>query len=312
MDNNSLTKILITGASGFIGNHFVKYFLCQGHEVFSIGRTMVTDATNYPFENLLSVEKLTKIISRVEPDYFINLIGDSQESNLQQAFEVNTIIGDNILKAITAAKLSEYTRCLFFGSSAEYGYVQGHNLPISEKYYGFPFNAHGISKLAQTHNAITWGEQEFGKVIVVRPFTVLGKKIPKFMAVGSFLSQIISIVNSNKKGELRVGDLNTSRDFIDVEDLVCICWKLLNSDKAYGKIINVCSGKSVKIGDILNFMVDFTGVHANILISKSRLRPHDMKNHYGNNSQLKRIIGEYEFTHWKESIKKIMSGYEKK
>ena len=304
-------KVLITGASGFIGGHFVKYLHGLNAEIYSLGRTRVDGAINYSFESLLNIESLTKIILKVEPDYCLHLVGSSQENNLQLAFEANTIIGDNLLKAITLAELSEHTKCLFFGSAAEYGLVHEHDLPISEKYCGSPYNAHGISKLAQTYNTIAWGRCEGGKVIVVRPFTVLGEKIPKFMAVGNFLNQITSIVNNNKKGELRTGDLNTARDFIDVDDLVYVCWKLLNSDQAYGKVINICSGESVNIRDILNFMIDFTGVHANVLTSKSKLRSFDMKNHYGDNSHLKKIIGEYEFTHWEESIKKMLNIYGK-
>ena len=60
------------------------------------------------------------------------------------------------------------------------------------------------------------------------------------------------------KGVLKTGNLNIKRDFIDVFDVVCIMWKLINNEKSYGEVVNICTGTPSLLIDLVNQMISLS------------------------------------------------------
>ena len=300
-------NILVTGASGFVGRHLVKYLQQKkGLNIFSLGRTSINGIVHYQLDDLQDKSRIVDVIDGVRPDYVFHLAGTSQPSDLKEAILVNACFGINLLDAINIVGLSNTTKCLFFGSASEYGLIKEMSLPISERYCCMPYSYYGISKFAQTASVMSWS-QSVCKTVVIRPFTMLGSNIPKSMAIGSFMDQINMITSSKDNcGILNTGNLDVYRDFLDVQDVVKICWKLANTDKAYGNIINMCSGKSINLRTILEYMIYVSGTNIKIEVSSDRIRKNDMKHHYGDNSLLMHLIGSFEFTDWRTSVKRMM------
>ena len=98
-------------------------------------------------------------------------------------------------------------------------------------------------------------QQSHRKLVVVRPFNIIGENIPKHLAIGNFYSQIQLIPY---EGILKTGNLNIKRDFIDVYDVVCIMWKLINNNKAYGEVVNICTGTPSLLIDLVNQMISLS------------------------------------------------------
>ena len=108
-----------------------------------------------------------------------------------------------------------------------------------------------------------------------------------------------------KKGVLKTGNLNTKRDFIDVNDVINLMWKLINNKSAYGEVVNICTGVAVSISDILNSLVKLSGKEIAIVSEEKRMRSHDLLVHFGDNKKLNQIVGDYKFTSIKSTIKNI-------
>ncbi len=298
-------NILITGASGFVGQYLVDFFLRKKFNISSLGRSEVSDVKNYILPKNWNKNDLVNIILEAKPDYLFHLAGSPQSESFSESFNINTCFGSDLLDALSISGFNKKTRCLFFGSAAEYGMVKDVDLPLSEDICCKPYTYYGISKLAQTHYVGAWGKSG-GKIVVIRPFTILGKYMPEQMAVGSFVKQIKEISREGGKGVLYTGNIDISRDFVDVFDVVEICWKLVNLDKASGQVINICSGRPLSLKAIIDYMVNLTGVDVSIEVEERRFVQVDIKTHYGDNSKLLDLLGKFEFIPWKESVKRML------
>lgn len=298
-------NILITGASGFVGQYLVNFFLKRKFNVSSLGRSKVSNVKNYTLPKKWSKNDLVNIILEAKPDYLFHLAGNSQSNSCLESFNINTCFGLNLLDALSASGFSEKTKCLFFGSASEYGMVKDIDSPLSESFNCKPYACYGIGKLAQTHYAATWGKLN-GQIVIIRPFTILGKHMSEKMAIGSFAKQINEISTKGDKGVLYTGNIDISRDFIDVSDVVEICWKLVNLDEANSQVINICSGKPTSLREVVDYMINLTGVDISIQVEGKRLVQADVKTHFGDNSKLLGLLGRFEFIPWKVSVKKML------
>ena len=296
---------LLTGASGFVGRNLIEFLLSKKVNVYTIGRYAVEGVEHYPLPELWCNDDLVNIIREVKPDFLFHLAGNRRLEGLREMFNINTYLGACLLNALTISGFNNRTKCLFFGSAAEYGLVTAADLPLSETFLCKPYNDYGICKLAQTHYVSAW-LCSGGRVTVVRPFTILGKQMPVTMAIGSFVSQVLNISNKGGQGVLHTGNLNISRDFVDVSDVVSICWELINIDDANGEVINICSGRALELKKIVDYMIQLSGFEIKVEIDKDRLRTIDIDSHYGDNRKLLKLLDGFEFIHWKTSVKKMM------
>jgi len=296
-----MKKVLLTGGSGFIGSHLIKKLRDENCEIASMGRTIVKSCDNYLVNDFTDLDEIRDIIYKSEPDYIFHLAG-SVSLDMQSSLKLNTIFGHNILNSLSILGLENKIKVMFVGSAAEYGIVPHTEMPVSESTSTIPFSNNGISKLASTLDAISWcGDKK--NLTVVRPFTVIGEGLPEYLAIGNFIKQIAIGYDGMT---LKTGNLSTSRDFIDVLDLVEILWKLINTKNSYGEIFNICSGKPVVISEILEYIAYKVKININIETSNELVRDRDMQVHYGSNKKLMELIGPMKLISWRESIDRIV------
>ena len=300
-------RILITGAGGFLGTHlvnFLKKIPEVDFEFFSLGLNENENCEHLFLDDINNKNLINKHISRIRPNYLFHLAGTSNnQENIIQNSLVNTDFARFMLESIENNNLQDYIKILITGSAAEYGVVSLSDLPISEEQTPKPVSTYGKTKYAQTIHATKW-QQNRKKLVIVRPFNIIGQNMPKHLALGSFIDQIESI---SKKGNIKTGNLNAKRDFIDVSDVVNLMWKLVNNENAFGEIINICTGIGTPISDILDKIIDLSGKEINIVNEKTRLKENDVSIHFGCNKKLLKIIGEYNFISWEEAINTVMS-----
>ena len=272
-------KALLTGANGFLGKHLVSKLNSTGCKVYSLGRVKTENTNFFHLGSLEDKEKIKKCLSDIKPDYLFHLAGSVSNDE-----DENT------------------TRVLMVGSASEYGEINLKDMPIKESLKPKPFNTYGNMKLRQTQLCLNWSSEE-NFVVIVRPFNIIGPEMPTFLAVGSFMDQIHSMKSC---GEILVGNINSQRDYIDVDDVCSIFWELLNCDDANGEIINICSGKPRKISEILDFLVINSNKNIKITIDKNLIRAKDMPVHYGENSKLITLLGNFKFTPWSNTLRKLI------
>lgn len=277
-------RVLLTGAGGFCGRHLLTYLRQQDAEVYTLGRQAASE--NHFCAAMSDVCGLAEALKSSQPDYIFHLAGVSHTADTALVYQVNTAYAAALLQAMELAG-NRQTPVLLVGTSAEYGRVTEQELPITEDLPARPYNHYGISKLAQTLMGLACGRP----VVVVRPFNLIGEGMPEHLMMKSFARQIAGIATGRRAPVMEVGNLNTSRDFIDVREAMKLYWQLIQTPAAYGEIVNICSGREARIGDVLNRMLEISGVQAEIHTQASRLRPDEVVLHYGSVEKLERLTG---------------------
>jgi GDP-4-dehydro-6-deoxy-D-mannose reductase len=299
-----MTRVLITGVNGFCGRHLANYLLTtQGVEVHGISRVS-SSPREYRLPEPVSVSTLCPIILLARPDYVFHLAGVTAVDEPATFYHVNTAYAASLLRAL---EKSGYRDCpvLLVGSAAEYGKVDNKQLPITESYTPRPYNHYGISKLAQTQLGLAEARST-RPVIIVRPFNVIGPYMPAHLVVQSFALQIADVLWRGRSSAVRVGNLQSARDFVDVADVVEVYWRLIQAPAAYGEIFNVCSGIPVKISDLLTKMIELVNAHIEIEVDPSRFKPVDIPVHYGSPEKLLRFLDCRLNTSLESSLKQIL------
>jgi GDP-4-dehydro-6-deoxy-D-mannose reductase len=308
-------NILITGASGFVG-YYVMRALGKLHCIPLAGEKGVIDVRDSGgIKSFLSAHGTPAF------DAVIHLAaqGFVPESfkNPLETFDINFTGTFNLLSAL---KENGFRGKILYVSSGDiYGLADESSLPIKEEYPLKPRNPYAVSKVAVEALCYQWSVVEADmRFIVARPFNHIGPNQSESFAVSSFAKQVIEIELGLKKPLISAGNIDATRDFLDVRD-VADAYKML-LEKETGKdisgnkfdVFNVCSGVEVSMRSILNTMFEITGVEAEIEIDEARLRPNEQKRIYGSSNKLKNYTGWRPKIPLKQSIEDILNYWREK
>jgi GDP-4-dehydro-6-deoxy-D-mannose reductase len=288
-------KALITGASGFTGKHLVAHLNSQGVETSSI---------SLRHGQIANPKFLTEALEEAKPDYIFHLAGVASGESAEEYFRSNVLYAVALLRALRHASLDDRP-VLFVGSGAEYGRIGDKDLPITEETKCRPYNYYGMSKLMQTLIGLSAAEAENCRIVVARPFNIIGTGMPKHLALASFALQIGKIKTGNQPPVIEVGNLTPLRDFIDIEDVVQLYWVLIQNQKAYGGVFNLCTGIATSIEAVLARLIETSGLTIDVRVDPKRWKDVDIPVHYGSNQKLHQLIGEFKYTPLGATIRKI-------
>lgn len=298
-------RVLITGGGGFCGQHLISYLESQDVEIHTLG-TKPPCERHYVLTDTADVSGVVTTIKTVRPNCVFHLAGVVSSTDPTLFYQVNSVYAATLLHAL---EIAGYQDCpvLLVGTSAEYGLISSEQLPIHEETPARPYNHYGISKLSQTLMGLALSKQ--GRpLIMVRPFNIIGCGMPDYLSLQSFVNQIARIMHSQQPPILKVGNLSSSRDFIDVKEVVKIYWQLLQTPSAYGQVINICSGCGTVVGDLLRKLVDVAGIDVEIQTETARLKAVDVPVHYGSVEKLQNRLGYSPVTNLESVLESILRG----
>jgi len=255
-------NILVTGSSGFVGNHLVKHLKTKKHQVIPLD------------VDLLNATAVESALAKINPDGVIHLaaiaaIGESLASPAK-ILRNNIFAQLNLLEALKRKKST--ARILVIGSADEYG--QTSDKPIDENFPLLPTSPYAVSKIAQDYLGLEYHLAYGMNIIRVRPFNHIGDGQSLGFVVPDFAKQIVDVENSGKPGNILVGNLDAQRDFTDVLDMVD-AYELALAKGKPGDVYNLGSGKSVFIKHLLNILMSLSPAKVTIKTDPSRLRPAD-------------------------------------
>lgn len=295
-------RILLTGSTGFLGTHLRGFLSSQNVDIYSLG-TNYHDLENYNQIKFDEFNKLPSLLQEIKPEAIIHLAGQTNCDSLSEAFQVNVLFADAIIRSMQVSGI-ENTQLLLIGSAAEYGQITSDDLPIKESLSPKPQNYYGFTKLAQTELG-KWAIRSGMRVKILRPFNIFGYQMPKHLLIQSVIEQIKQQRHS-KLVNLEMGNLTTSRDFIYVTDVVRILWKLHNEPSAEGKIINICTGKPVQVTSILQTVEELLNIKFKISQSTLLIKPNDISVHYGSTAMVDSLLGVVDLTPFKTAMENIL------
>lgn len=281
--SNQTRTVLVTGLSGFVGHHMVQ----MQHELSSeYGVTLIADD---PSCDLCDQRLVEQRVAAANPDWVIHL---AAQSNVPLAFQdpeatlrVNVLGTLHLLQALDKQRFSG--RMLYVSSGDVYGATSENQLPIVETQLPHPGNPYAVSKVSAEALCMQWGLNASYDILVARPFNHIGPNQRPDFVVPSIAAQIAAASNS---AEVMVGDIDVTRDFLDVRDVIYAYFSLLKSGKDH-TVYNVCSGTERKIRDLAEALVQLSGKKVTLVQDPARLRPVDQRRVCGSATRLQSDTG---------------------
>lgn len=298
-------KAFITGIAGFVGSHLAELLLNQGFEVYGLLRPRTKTEYIEPIINKLHLDdadildshSLYATISKSKPDYIFHLAAQSYVPTSwvspSVTLEANIVGSANLFESVRQVGIDPVIQIAC--SSEEYGLVHPDELPIKETNPLRPLSPYAVSKLAMDYLGYQYYESYKVRIVRTRGFNHTGPRRGDTFAESNFAKQIALIEKGKQDPVIRVGNLEAKRDYTDVRDMVK--GYLVAVEKCDpGEVYNICTGTTIKIGDMLKLLLSFSKVKVDIKEDSARMRPSDVPVLLGDNSKFVAKTG------WKPSI----------
>ncbi len=264
-------RALITGATGFAGGHLIDHCLANGDELHALvfpGTALARpDEVRAHPGDVTDRDAVAALLARVGPDVIYHLAGYSSVGR-SFADPIGTwdLNMNGSLAMLDALRVSESpARTLMITSSEVYGRVPLDELPARESTPFRPASPYGASKAAVDIAAEQYRDNYGVRAIRVRAFNHIGPGQDDRFVLPTVAGQIARAEAEGAEAvEVRVGNVDTRRDFTDVRD-VARAYRLIASDGDPARAYLPCSGRSVAVRELLEGLA----THAEIPVSIS-------------------------------------------
>lgn len=312
-------RALVTGGDGFVGQHLLRALLAEGADVVaSVLRlppraALLTRAEaaaiDWSEADIRDEGMLFDLVDSSRAERIFHLAGFSSGAAARltpgEALALNAGGTLNLCQAVARVRdgsPSYSPRLLVMGSGEAYGSPPSG--PLTEETELRPRSPYGLSKACQEAVAHSFRRWQRLDTVVARAFNLVGPGQSWHFAVPDFSRQVAAIAAGEADPVLEVGNLQTERDFTDVRDavrgLLLIAGKGMRH-RAY----NVCSGQSVPIGSLVEWILDEAGVEIEVRVVEERLRPEEVPRVVGDPGRLRCETGWEAEREIRESVREV-------
>ena len=294
--------VLVTGASGFVGQTLLPLLRRE------LAGAMVEAA---PFD-VTDAAAVSAGIVAARPDALVHLaavaaVGEAS-NDPDRAWRINLGGTLNVGRAI----LADAPGCtmLFVSSAETYGASFRDAAPLDESALLAPLGTYGATKAAADLALGAMAAQGL-RVIRARPFNHTGPGQTEAFVVPAFARQVARIAAGRQPAVMEVGNLEPLRDFLDVRDVCAAYAAILRrvDDLAPGTIVNIASGQTRRIGDILQHLLAAAGVAAEIRPQPARQRATDVPSVCGDASLARRLLGWQPAIPWERTLDDVLADW---
>ena len=283
-------RVLVTGATGFVGRWLVRELASAGHEAIGTPRSSALDITDGA--------AVAALVAAVRPEAVAHLAAMSFGPDARREPSRALAIGEGGTRAIMEAVATTIgpVPVLVVSSSDVYGIPRRQDLPLRESAPLLTAQPYGLAKLAQERVAVEIGAATGIPLIIVRPFNHTGPgQRPEFV-VPALASRVVAAGTSRNR-TVRAGNVDVRRDISDVRDVVRAYRLLLETRDGDSRspvspfICNVASGRSVAIREVVRLLASMAGIEVEIEVDPSLVRPEDPPEICGDASLIGRTVG---------------------
>ena len=264
-----LKTILITGASGFTGEHIKLVAPSKGFQVIAL-RAKLND-----------IDALEKEVIASNPDFVLHLAGVSfvASKDHEAFYRVHALGTGNLLKALTLLP-ARPKKILLASSATVYG--NSPNLFSLESQILAPIDHYAISKVAMEEMAKTYFERL--PIVIARPFNYTGVGQKENFLIPKLIRHF-----AEQRPFIDLGNLNIEREFNDVHTICSAYLNLLELGEP-GEIYNVCTGQARSLQFVLNNLSKLTGYCPEIRVNPNFVRTNEVIRMCGNPKKLQDLL----------------------
>ena len=296
---NKNSRILVTGADGFIGSHLVEVLLAAGYEVraFCLYNSLGSWGWLDTLPDKLKVELdvvlgdicdplcVREAMRGCDQVYHLAALIAIPYSYIAPASYINTNI-NGTLNVVQAARDLGVQRVVHTSTSETYGTAQF--VPITENHPLVGQSPYAASKIGADQIALSYWRSFDTPVAVIRPFNTYGPRQSARAVIPTIISQIAA-----GQRQIRLGSLSPTRDFNYVADTCAAFMAVGASDAALGQVVNAASQFEISIGDTAALIAEVMNAQVEIVTDEQRLRPEssEVNRLFGDNSRLRELTG---------------------
>lgn len=299
-------RLFLTGSKGFVGSWVrsleAAVFRARGFEIVH----------HDPEIDLGDAAALRQALQEARPEAILHLaaLSNVPESfrDPGRTFRTNLLGTLNLLAAARSEGLAP--RIIYVSSGDAYGLVRPEDLPIRETLQARPRNPYAVSKLATEALCWQWTQTEGADIVIARPFNHIGPGQSDAFVLPAFARQIAEIKAGARAPVIETGDIDVTRDFTDVRDVIPAYLALLEKG-VKGDTYNICSGTEHSIRSLLVQMLEIAGVDAEIRQDPARMRPAEQRRVRGDNAKI-RALGWQPRIDIRTSLRDIIQDWEER
>jgi len=291
-----IERVLLTGATGFIGKELLPKLLEKDYEVHTIERYVTgrytldqKDSIIKRYASLTDYNKVRAIVKEVQPNAVIHLAAISAVSfsydNYIEVGEVNYLGSVNLAEACRQ-EANNFKQFIFAGTSEEYGLsILSKEEKLTEESPLIPNSPYAVAKVAFDYYLRYMGMAYDFPYTILRPFNTYGRKDNKHFFIERTITQMLS------QDKVYLGDPDAVRDWVYVDDHINAYLLALGNEKAIKQVFNICTGKGYSTKETAELIAKLTSFKGEILWNQTPKRPLDAKVLIGDNSKAKKLLG---------------------
>lgn len=300
-------RILVTGASGFVGGHLTAHLTRAFPEA-----ELTLCGVGAVRPDIADADAVRRLVRESRPDACVHLAAVSTLAAARRDPERTWRVILHGTLGLADAILRESPDCLLlYVSSAEiYGGSFRSGTKLDERALLAPTNPYAAAKAA-ADLAMGALVPEGLRVVRLRPFNHTGPRQPLDFVISALARQVALIAEGLAPPEISVGSLSPQRDFLDVRD-VCAAYAacLRRSDVlASGTIFNIASGVPRGIGGILHELLALAGVEANVKTDANLVRPIDIPITWGDAAAAHAALGWTPAIAWEDTLRDVLNDW---
>ncbi|MBU4139157.1 MAG: GDP-mannose 4,6-dehydratase [Euryarchaeota archaeon] len=284
-------KILVTGGLGQVGSYL-------GERLSENNEITILDNFSNSLSNIKFPSNIKIIKGDIRDPKIVNelaskantIIHTAAQISVKKSIEDPVYDADNNIKGtlnlLEAARRSDIRRFIYISSAAVYGMPV--SLPINEEHPTNPLSPYGLSKLTGERYAMLYHSLYGLPVVCLRLFNIFSPRQKSDSPYSGVITTFIDKVRNNQN-PIIFGDVNQTRDFVYIEDVVDAIFNTMENKKAIGKIFNIGTGNSTKIKELAETIIEVCG--KKLVPEFAPGMKGDIKESYADITKAKKILG---------------------
>ena len=270
-------KLLITGAGGFIGSHLAEQCVIEGFNIRVLFRynsrnsfgwlenSIYRKEIEVTFGDIRDFDSVVRAMEGCQGVFHLAALIGIPYSYVSPLAYIKTNV-EGTYNVLEAARILHLENILVTSTSETYGTAQ--YIPMDERHPLIGQSPYSASKIAADQLAISYHKAFDLPVKIVRPFNTFGPRQSARAVIPTIITQIVS-----RHDEVRLGNLNPTRDLTYILDTVQGFLEIWKSKTLYGEIVNIGMNEEISVSDLAGMIARLLKKEIRILQDSDRVRP---------------------------------------